>query len=162
MRPERAVRWSSVVAVLMVGCGASDPCPVEPQIVSDLGIGFYADPECPEWTRVDDVADRVDAIATVVAQHMSADPKGLRGYVVVFRSSDRILCDEKMKAVGCMHFNGRWIEATCVDTKCAEASILAHELLHAWLPDPDHSDPRWSTLWQTVYSAFQDQNGNLC
>lgn len=151
-----------VLLAVLTGCGVSDPCPVEPQVVSELGIGFYADPECPEWTRAPDLPVRLDAVARVVAQHVDADPADLRGYVVVFRATDRVPCEDTAEAFGCAHAADRWIEATCIDAGCAEASILAHELLHAWLFDPEHTDPRWATLWSAVYAAFQLPDGTMC
>jgi hypothetical protein len=155
----------AVVLLLLVaseGCGSYQSPPVEQQIVSDLGIGIFVDSDCPGWAHAENLRDRVDALARVVSLHAAAPAEELAGWLIVFRAQDRVSCDSTDEAFGCVHVTEKWIEATCLDTDCVETTILAHELLHVWFPDPKHTNPQWKTLWGAVYSVFQRTDGSIC
>lgn len=62
--------------------------------------------------------------------------------------------------VGCYHMGERvitvtagWLEDKFVssDQPCVENLAVPHEVLHAYIGDPQHSDPRWAKLTDIWY-----------
>lgn len=133
-------------------CGHSDPCPVEPQLWTDLGIGVYVEEGAAEWTTYEDLSARIDAMAQIVATYADRPVEGLRGWTIIFRNVYVFRCGEMENAAGCAHPSG-WIEIGTHNFRpCLEETVLPHEFLHA-LGYWSHEDPRWND-WQYVVDSL--------
>lgn len=130
------------------GCGPSDPCPVEPQQWTTLGIGIYVDGGAAKWAHAPDLTDRIDRIAVAVTVYAGHDAADLGGWVLVLRLGETVQCGQWMRE-GCTHSGGAWIEIATRMEYSEEMSIplIGHEMLHALIGDQQHESPLWANLW---------------
>jgi hypothetical protein len=155
------MRYTIILLALVVGCGASDPCPVEPQYWTDLGIGIYVEEGAADWAQAPDLGERVDTMAAVVAEYAGRESSEFIGTIAVFYASERVECGEWGLRPGCEH-GGTWVAVgtSYPGVVSIELSALAHELLHILIDDTHHESDLWDHLEEYVrprvaFAAYQ-------
>lgn len=140
-------RYVAVLLAALAGCGTEDPCPVEPQQWTELGIGLYVEPGAAEWTSAIDLAEQVDRTAGVVAQYAGRPASQFGGTIVALMAAERVDCHPWGLHPGCAH-GGTWIDVgtSYPGVTRIELSALAHELLHILIGDHNHDSPLWEGL----------------
>jgi hypothetical protein len=150
-------RVLAIVVVLAAGCGGeSDPCPVEAQYWTDLGIGIYVEEGAAEWAQAPDLGERVDIVAAVVAEYAGRESSEFAGTIAVFYASERVECGKWGLRPGCEH-GGTWVAVGTFypGVVSIELSALAHELLHILIGDVYHESDLWEHLEEYVRPRVQ-------
>jgi hypothetical protein len=149
----------AIVVALAAGCGTSDPCPVEPQFWTELGIGIYVEEGAAEWAYAPDLAERIDRLAVIVAEYADRDVTRLVGTTIVVRKSTTVDCGEWGQRSGCAHYETGWIDLGTGEMTwitAVECSVLGHEILHMLIGDPRHESPLWSDLSDAILPLVPD------
>jgi hypothetical protein len=156
-RPSRPIGLflALLLAIFVGGCGASDPCPVEAQQWTDLGIGLYVEAGAAEWTHSPDLPERVDRVAKTVAAYAGTDSAPFVGIVLVLRDTATVSCGDLGPRNGCDHAD-QWIELGAGGEWANDQAVplLGHEFLHVVIGDPDHLSPLWANLWIDALHGF--------
>jgi len=160
-----------VLIALALACGGRPHWPGDPTMYGvDLVVG--TDPGMPAFVSAPDFRDRVKRDLELSARYFGRDPAELAGLRVVF----------VVLGVRCPGYAGFWLgcydndtNTIAVDTTltligdrpCVERAMLSHELLHYFIGDGAHTDPRWrqfGPLWdalmwdrQDCWTPYQDQ-----
>ena len=104
------------------------------------------------FTRSSDFPARVESTLDAALRYWGGTWSHLEGRTVTFEGERNVRCAGHDGAVGC--FDGN-IRVTTRDAgfsySCVEETALVHEVGHAVLGDPDHTDPRWMD-----FSAVQE------
>lgn len=116
------------------------------------------------WVQRADAQQRLFATADRAARFWGATGnQDMAGWLVIVQDGT-IECGGGVD-LGCTYFSswpwGRIVLSAAAGeawlTRCAEQTLLAHEVGHAILDTPSHEDPRWSLLpaWQMADVAAQ-------
>ena len=130
-------RMGIVVALVLASCGGPSP----DFTVRGTGIVVRSD---AAFTKQPDFPSRVESTVEVALDYWGGSWKDLDGKTITFEGAQHVKCGDKSGAVGCYDGDIR------VSTRdigfmfyCVEETTLVHEVGHAVIGDPDHSDPRW-------------------
>lgn len=142
--------------ILLAGCGSDRGATYECDFVTELGVCVVFDSGAPGWATSAS-PDDIDHVARVVADSIGGNLSVLAGYVIVFRADTIIDCGG-VDAIGCQWMPDRVIEIARSGWSL-HASSLAHELVHAYIPDSgDHCDPEWSGFFEIARALLGDQS----
>ncbi len=140
----RAVGAAMVCAV--AACSGPVQSSVAPDFVVD-GLGVKLDTQAIAWTRDADFPARLERTVGAAARYFGGGFADLRGWTVVFTDSmndcptgDAACAYSDMHA---MYVTDHHSSADGPPALCVEASQVVHEVGHAILGDPCHTDPRW-------------------
>jgi hypothetical protein len=96
------------------------------------------------FTRSADFPARVESTLDAALRYWGGDWSHLDGRTITFEGERNVPCRGHDGAVGC--FDGN-IRVTTRDVSftysCVEETALVHEVGHAVIGDPQHTDPRW-------------------
>jgi hypothetical protein len=137
----RAIGTASLAGLLtLAACGGSQPkAPSQGvKVVLQTSAAFTLAPDFQ--SRLDDTID-------VALNYWGGSWSNVDGKTVTLVDSQYLECDGR-EALGC--FDGN-IRLTTRDPGigtfvCIEQTVLVHEIGHAVLGDPDHTDPRWMQM----------------
>jgi hypothetical protein len=157
----------ALAALALVGCGASpDALPTEPKVCPfaadyelPCGLGVHIDATrgiIPAWVGMPSDDEMTCRIAVWVEQIAGAEPGATRGLLIVWTGEYLPTnATESGSAAGLYHgpqggWATRWTEVSTWQNgfypQGPTQTGLAHELLHALIWDPGHTDPRWSMV----------------
>ena len=122
-----------------------------------FGVDLVVAPEAASCARASDARSHVRRILDTSSRYFGHDPTELEGLRIVLVGS-RFVCPGASSELllGCYFADDNTIAVSTSGVGCLESSYLPHELLHYLIGDPDHTDPRWSTLvplWQTLQTG---------
>jgi hypothetical protein len=124
----------------MAACGGGQPSPD----VNVRGTNIVVDSAAP-FTRHADFPARVESTLDVALKYWGGTWSDLRGKTVAFEGTLHVDCVGSPDAIGC--YDGGTIRVSTRDVgtefNCVEETVLVHEVGHAIIGDPDHTDPRW-------------------
>ncbi len=128
-----------VCAVLLAGCSgagnASDFAVRGTNVVVNSTVPF---------TRHSDFPSRVESTIDAALKYWGGTWDDLRGKSLVFEADQHVACEGSQNAIGCYDGDIR-VSTRDFGTpfNCVEETVLVHEIGHAIIGDPDHTDPRW-------------------
>jgi hypothetical protein len=142
-----AAHLSLLALLAAAGCGGggSSGAPQEPSltvhgvdVVLETGAAFAAAPDFPS---------RLESTMAAALGYWGGSWSSLDGMRITLVDDPTVPCHGK-DALGC--FDGE-IRLTTRDPSigtfaCVEETVLVHELGHAVIGDPDHTDPRWMEM----------------
>lgn len=134
----RTAKSIAVAAALALGaCGGAAP----DFTVHGAGIVVRSD---AAFTKQADFPSRVETTVEAALTYWGGSWKHLQGKTISFYGSQHVPCGDNTGAVGCYDGDIR------VSTRdiglafyCVEETTLVHEVGHAVVGDPGHTDPRW-------------------
>jgi hypothetical protein len=130
-------RIGIAAALLLTACGGPTPD------FTVHGTGVLVRTEAA-FTKQPDFASRVETTVQAALDYWGGTWKDLEGTTISFEGSQNVRCGDMASAVGC--YDGD-IRVSTRDVGftfyCVEETTLVHEVGHAVIGDPGHTDPRW-------------------
>ncbi len=157
----KARRLGLLASVLLGACGG----PRADFSVHGAGIVVRSD---AAFTKQPDFPSRVETTLEAALAYWSGDWKDLQGTTISFEGAQNVECGGKPGAVGCYDGDIR------ISTRdygftfyCVEETTLVHEVGHAVIGDPGHTDPRWMDFGALASSlggrmGYQDRGAVAC
>lgn len=138
---------ATALVLLAAGCGP--PAEVHPG-VPDLvvnGAAVSLQTTAP-FTRAPDFPGRMATTVDAALRYWGGSWADLAGVTITLTGEESVACGGG-RSLGC--FDGAGIRLTTVDPglgtfACVEQTVLVHEVGHAVIGDPSHTDPRWMEL----------------
>jgi hypothetical protein len=90
-----------------------------------------------------DTRDRIRRIILIAAEHFGRDPNSLAGMRLLVQSQWKRCISDGLLHAGCYEETPNTATVSLEQTRCIEDSLIAHELLHYWIHDWDHTSPLW-------------------
>jgi len=139
-KPERV--FGSVVVAALIACGGSQQGEAHPA----QGVRVVLDTTAP-FAAAPDFRARLDNTIDAALQYWGGTWSDVDGKSITLVDDQYLDCNGS-SALGC--FDGD-IRITTRDPgigtfACIEETVLVHEIGHAVIGDPDHTDPRWMEM----------------
>jgi hypothetical protein len=137
-----AVRVASLLAALLAAsCGADTRPDLQVR-----ALGVLVETSAP-FTRADDFPARLETTLDAGLRYWGGGWDDLAGVSLTLTDAPSVQCGGRA-SLGC--FDGD-LRVTTADPglgtfDCVEQTVLVHEVGHAVIGDPTHSDPRWMDL----------------
>ena len=149
-------RSAASLAVALAACGGETA--QQPQFaVQGVSVSVRTD---AAFTAHPDFPSRVEKTLDVALQFWGGSWSDLEGARLVFEAGDHVACTGETGATGC--YEDHQISVPTSDVAfpyyCVEETALVHEVGHAVIGDPDHTDPRWMDF-TPVMQALQGLQG---
>jgi len=126
-----------VATLLLAACGGANP----DFTLHGAGVVVRSD---AAFTKRADFPARVETTIEAALAYWGGSWKDLEGSTISFEGSQHVRCGGSTGAVGC--YDGD-IRVSTRDVGftfyCVEETTLVHEVGHAVIGDPGHTDPRW-------------------
>jgi hypothetical protein len=91
-----------------------------------------------------DFPSRVESTVSAALAYWGGTWSDLEGTTIAFEGNRHVRCGDRTTAIGC--YDGD-IRVSTLDAgspfHCVEQTVLVHEVGHAVIADPNHTDPRW-------------------
>ncbi len=149
--PKRAhgAAAASLIAVAMLfasGCGDGSRAAFAlhgSRIVNNSGARFTQEVDFPA---------RLESTIDAALKYWGGDWSKLKDLTITFDGDQHVSCEGSPDAVGC--YDAGEIRVSTRDVSftfyCVEETVLVHEIGHAVIGDPDHTDPRWMDFGSVV------------
>ncbi len=149
-----ARRISAVlVAIAAVSCGGTEPdfYVHSAGVVVESPVPFASQPDFP-W--------RIETTIGAALEYWGGDWSVLDGRTITLSGAASIPCGDSTGALGCYDGDVRITtsDAGTGPVDCIEQTVLVHEIGHAVLGDPRHTDPRWMQF-EPVRAALSGRVG---
>jgi hypothetical protein len=130
-------QWQAVALLTVSACGG-----VEPGFqVRDTAVMVRTE---AAFTRSPDFPARVESTIAAALAYWNGDWSDLAGSTIVFDGAPLVECPGLGPSTGCFDGDIRLSTLDAGETlACVEATVLVHEVGHAVIGDPGHTDPRW-------------------
>jgi hypothetical protein len=134
----RRAAWIGTLAALACGGSAAKT----PDFYVN-GAGVIVASDAP-FTRRPDLPARVESTVGAALGYWGGTWRDIEGRTITLEGSQHVACPGAADAIGCYDGDIR-VSTTDVGStfSCVEETVLVHEVGHAVIGDPDHSDPRW-------------------
>jgi len=144
-------------AWVLAACGGSQPGEQPTFYLHDVGVIVHS--TAPFSTRPDFPA-RVESTIDAALAYWGGTWQNLKGSTITFEDAQDLSCGQVTDAFGCADGS---IRLTTRDPSfgiwdCVEQTVLVHEIGHAVIGDPDHTDPRWMGF-TPVMDALEGRTG---
>jgi hypothetical protein len=108
------------------------------------GAEVFVDSRAP-FAASDDLPERVTSTMAVALAYWGGDWRAIDGLILTLTDEPTVACGTR-KALGCTQ--GDEMQVVTSDPgagtfACVEQTVLVHEIGHAVIGDPSHTDPRW-------------------
>lgn len=137
----------AVIATAVLSCagGSGSPEQASPS-VSIQGVDVFLDTTAA-FAKAPDFPSRIESTIDASLRYWGGSWSSLDGVTVTLVDDSSVSC-HGLDALGC--FDGN-IRLTTRDPgigtfACVEETVLVHEVGHAVIGDPDHTDPRWMEM----------------
>lgn len=120
------------------------------------------------FTRHADFPARVESTVEEALQYWGGTWASLEGKTITFDGDQHVRCEGTLEAIGCYDGSIRVSTRDVSSTfNCVEETVLVHEIGHAVIGDPDHTDPRWMDFGQVQRSlegrpGYDEQGETSC
>jgi hypothetical protein len=136
----RSTKSSLVLALLLTACGGGS---APSFVVHQTAVVVRSD---APFARVTDLPERFESTVDAALEYWGGSWKDLEDSTITLEGGQHVQCRGSRFAIGCR--DGREIRISTRDPRlgpwnCLEATVLVHEIGHAVIDDPDHTDPRW-------------------
>ncbi|HET6413627.1 MAG TPA: hypothetical protein VFG53_16320 [Anaeromyxobacter sp.] len=155
MRLDASPSLALAVALATASCGGSQP-DEGVQGVQEMRLVLETD---APFTEAADFQSRLHDTIDVALSYWGGSWSDLNGRTITIVDAPSVECGGG-SALGC--FDGN-VQLTTRDPGlgtfvCIEETVLVHEIGHAVLGDPDHTDPRWMQM-DSVAAALSGREG---
>lgn len=146
-----ALAQALAIAVAVAGCGggggAGDGTTASAQLMDVDGVNVVLETQAP-FASAPDFPARFHATVDAALRYWGGSWDTMSGRTVTLVDDDFVRCGGA-HALGCMDRGD--IRLTTRDpgfgtVDCLENTVLVHEIAHAIIGDPDHTDPRWMQM----------------
>ena len=135
----RAVAFALLGGFAACGNGNDDP----PPDFFVRGVGVVVSSSAPFASKAD-LPARIESTLGVALAYWEGDWSALEGRTITLEGDRYVPCAGAPAAVGCYDGNIRVSTQDAGFTfRCVEQTVLVHEVGHAVIGDPHHTDPRW-------------------
>jgi hypothetical protein len=135
--PCRPYRALVLAGLLVAACGSRPDFELH-------GVGVLVHSQVPFATRPD-LAARLESTVDEALGYWGGEWSDLRGVTITLEEGRYVTCAGHASAAGCLE--GRELRLSTQDLgspfACVEATVLVHEIGHAVIGDPGHTDARW-------------------
>jgi hypothetical protein len=133
---------SRAICLLVVGALASCGNQPAPDFrIRNAGVVVRSE---AAFTNRADFPARVETTLDAALRYWGGTWDQLEGKTIVFEGERHVACGGTTDAVGCYDGEIRVSTQDAGQTvRCVEETVLVHEVGHAVIGDPDHTDPRW-------------------
>lgn len=126
-----------LAGVLAAACGAGPDFEVH-------GVGVLVHSQVPFATSPD-LPDRIETTVAASLGYWGGDWADLKAITITLEEGRYVECPGHPSATGCLA--GGQLRLSTQDLgnpfACVEQTVLVHEIGHAVIGDPSHTDPRW-------------------
>jgi len=133
-------RPAALLALAALSCGGSKG-PTPDFFVR--GAGVIVQSTAP-FTQRPDLPARIESTVDAALAYWGGSWRILEGRTITLEGDQHVACAGATDAIGC--YDGD-IRVSTRDASfafyCVEETVLVHEVGHAVIGDPDHTDPRW-------------------
>jgi hypothetical protein len=139
-------RWfACAVVALLAGCGGSGGSEGG-QVQGPRGVRLVVDTTVP-FVRAPDFQARLENTVDAALQYWGGTWSDVDGRTVTLVDSQYVDCNG-VSSLGCFDGNIRFTtrDPGMGEFACVEATVLVHEIGHAVIGDPNHTDPRWMQM----------------
>ncbi len=144
-------------ALLASSCGGSSTTVQPGFAVRDVSVVVQSE---EPFTHAADFPSRVESTLEAALAYWGGDWSRLAGRSITFEGSQTVRCGGLHGVLGC--FDGDIRLSTrdpAFPFTCVEQTVLVHEVGHAVIGDPGHSDPRWMDF-AAVSRRLQGRRGH--
>jgi hypothetical protein len=140
-----------VAVAVFTGCGGGAGADASAGDLDVHGAAISVDSAAP-FTNQPDFPARLEDTLTAALQYWGGSWSDLDRLKITFVDDDHVACGDHPSAIGC--FASGEIRVSTRDGgstfRCVEQTVLVHEVGHAIIGDPDHTDPRWMDFGSVV------------
>jgi len=129
-----------LIALALAACGGRQQWPGDPALYG-VDLVVVAAPGMPAFVSAPDLRDQVRRDLELSARYFGHDTDELIGLRIILQND--WLSWEK---IGAYRPDENTIVVAVRDFSCLGATALPHEVLHYFIGDPNHLDPRWLTF----------------
>jgi hypothetical protein len=135
----------ALLAMAAAGCGPEEDAARPDLVVNGAGVALRT---TAPFARAPDFPARLATTADAALRYWGGGWHHLAGVTITLSGEPTVSCNGE-PSLGC--FDGREIRLTTLDPglgtfACVEQTVLVHEVGHAVIGDPHHTDPRWMDL----------------
>jgi len=142
-----------VLLLATAGCSGSDGTTI---FVRDTSVVVRSD---AAFAQQPDFAPRIESTVAAALEYWGGSWSDLNGKSIEFDSAAHVQCAGVSAAVACYDGDIRVSTQDAGTTlPCVEETALVHEVGHAIIGDPDHTDPRWMDF-STVAAKLRGRQG---
>ncbi|HSN90017.1 MAG TPA: hypothetical protein VLS93_02215 [Anaeromyxobacteraceae bacterium] len=136
--------WRALATIILLGAASCGP----PPDFSVRGTGVYVESDAP-FARQGDLPARLESTIDAALRYWGGDWIDLRGTTITLVGAQYVPCGGQASSLGCYEHGE--IRVSTRDPgigtfQCVEQTVLVHEIGHAAIGDPQHTDPRWMDL----------------
>ncbi len=108
------------------------------------GTGVIVD-SAAAFTKSPDFPARIESTVDAALKYWGGSWKSLEGLTIRLEGAQYVHCGDSADAIGCTDGNIRVStrDPSLGTWHCVEETVLVHEVGHAVIGDPNHTDPRW-------------------
>lgn len=148
-----------VLAATMSACGGSASGGAAAPAFAVRGTQVVVN-STAAFTQSVDFPSRVESTVDAALGYWGGTWNDVAGKTLVFESEQHVTCEGSPNAIGC--YDGAGIRVSTRDVGstfyCVEETVLVHEIGHAVIGDPNHTDPRWMDF-APVLQALDGRSG---
>ena len=141
------------IAVALLLCAACGGRPHWSDGDPDLfGVVLLAEPSAP-FTDAPDFRPRLKRTLDLTSRYFGHDPAELDGLLIMVRNHWSACGGSANQVAGCYTPFDNTAQVSMAGFQCLEGTAVAHEMLHYFIGDLDHTDPRWhifGPLWSEL------------
>lgn len=125
--------------LLVAGCLSPPEWTGDPDL---FGVDLVVADASPAYATNPDARPRLKRVLDLTSRYLGHRPEELSGMRLILRPGDTAPCGN----AGCCDWSSNTITVTTDTGNCIESLCIPHELLHYYIGDPEHSDPRWRQM----------------
>lgn len=155
-RIARSCVVSALLLTALAACGGTEPQP--DFVVRSAAIVLRSD---APFTQHGDLPERIESTIEAALEYWGGDWSHLSGRTITFEGTRYVQCGSSTSAIGCFDGDLRVSTRDIAFTyQCVEQTVLVHEIGHAVIGDPNHTDPRWMDF-SSLEQKLQGRTGYL-
>ncbi len=143
------MRLAAAILLCVAACGRAHWDGGDPAL---YGVLLEVEPGAP-FTDSSDFRLRLKHILDATSRYFGHDPSELDGLRIVVRNHWQSCADRPAQVAGCYSTDDNTAVVSTAGFQCIEGTAVAHELLHYFIGDFQHTDPRWHAfgpLWSEM------------
>jgi hypothetical protein len=138
---------SGALVLLLCACGKGQAQP--DFVVRSTAIVVNSD---APFTKRADFPGRIESTIEAALLYWGGTWAQLEGKTIAFEGGLHVSCSGAPDAIGCYESGEMKVSTRDANLTvyCVEETVLVHEVGHAVIGDPDHTDPRWMDFSSVV------------
>jgi len=121
-----------------------------------FGVALVVTEDAAPFAQAADACEHLRRTLLATSVYFGFDPADLAGLRIVLQGPPVQCSGFAGPLLGCYEWESNTVTVSTRGVHCLEASPVSHEVLHYFIGDPGHTDPRWTTfvpLWLSLQGA---------